>query len=167
MSYVVVGPEAILARATDLAGINTAIAEANALAAAQTTGMQAAAADQVSTLVAELLGSYAQNYQKIGAQMAAVHDQIVQNLAGGAAAYASAEATAQQGLLSAINAPVQALLSRPLVGDGANGGTVNGVGQRGGDGGILWGNGGRGGDSTNPGVAGGAGGSAGHDRQRR
>ncbi|WP_459758594.1 PE family protein, partial [Mycobacterium riyadhense] len=160
MSYVFVGPDAILAQVANLARINSAITEANAIAAAQTTGMQAVAADQVSTMVAALLGSYAQNYQNIGAQMAAVHDQIVQNLASGAAAYASAEATAQQSL-AAINAPAQALLGRPLIGDGANGETVGGVGQPGGDGGILWGNGGKGGDSTNPGVAGGNGGSAG------
>ncbi|SOJ56207.1 PE-PGRS family protein PE_PGRS16 [Mycobacterium simulans] len=122
MSFVIIGPDAILAKAADLAGIGSTIADANAIAAAQTTAIPAAAADQVSTAVAALLGSHAQSYQAIGTQMAAVHDQIVQTLTNNAGAYASAEAAnVQQSLLAAINAPAQALLGRPNIGDGADG----------------------------------------------
>ncbi len=110
MSYVVAGPEAMLAKAADLAGVASTISEANAIAAVQTTGLPAAAADQVSAGVAALYGSYAQDYQTIGTQMAALHDQIVQTLTSGAHAYASTEANVQQSLRSAINAPAQALL---------------------------------------------------------
>ncbi|MET2805003.1 PE family protein, partial [Mycobacterium tuberculosis] len=42
-----------------------------------------------------------------------------------------------------LNAPTQALLGRPLVGNGANG--APGTGANGGDGGILFGSGGAGG----------------------
>ncbi|SON61615.1 PE-PGRS family protein PE_PGRS16 [Mycobacterium simulans] len=122
MSFVIIGPDAILAKAADLAGIGSTIADANAIAAAQTTAIPAAAADQVSAAVAALLGSHAQSYQAIGTQMAAVHDQIVQTLTNNAGAYASAEAAnVQQSLLAAINAPAQALLGRPNIGDGADG----------------------------------------------
>ncbi len=55
-------------------------------------------------------------------------------------------------MLDAINAPVQSLTGRPLIGDGANG--IDGTGQAGGNGGWLWGNGGNGGSGA-PGQAGG------------
>lgn len=120
MSYVTAGPEAMLARAADLAEVGATIQEANTIAATQTTGLPAAAADGVSAAVAAVFESHAENYQAIGAQMAALHDQFVQKLAAGSAAYANAEAAnVQQGLLDAVNAPAQALLGRPLIGDGA------------------------------------------------
>ncbi|HVQ85584.1 MAG TPA: PE family protein, partial [Mycobacterium sp.] len=80
-------------------------------------------------------------------------------LNGGAAAYSATEAANASPLgivLGVINAPTEALVGRPLIANGKNGGTVNGVGQPGGQGGILLGNGGKGGPSTAPGVAGGA-----------
>jgi|SRR5271166_5746105 len=124
MSFVTVGPEAMLARAADLAGVGSLITDANALAAAETVALQAPAADAVSAAVAAVFGSHAQSYQAIGAQMAAFHDQFVQNLAAGGNAYAGAEAAnVQQSLLDLINAPTQAVLGRPLIGDGAPGGT--------------------------------------------
>lgn len=52
MSYVVSGPEAMLAKAADLAGIGNSIAEVNSNIAADTTEVPPAAADQVSALVA-------------------------------------------------------------------------------------------------------------------
>ncbi|GAB7146114.1 hypothetical protein LRC484719_47230 [Mycobacterium riyadhense] len=84
----------------------------------------------------------------------------MQALARGAGAYAAAEAAAAsplQPLLDAVNAPTQLLLGRPLIGDGANGGTVGGVGQPGQPGGLLFGNGEAGGASTAVGVGGGRG----------
>ncbi|MGB9226140.1 PE family protein, partial [Mycobacterium sp.] len=111
MSFVIAGPETMLARAADLAGVGSVINQANALAAAETVALQAPAADAVSAAVAALFGSHAQSYQTIGAQMAAFHDQFVQNLAASGGAYASAEAAnVQQSLLDLINAPTQALL---------------------------------------------------------
>ncbi|POX74309.1 PE family protein, partial [Mycobacterium kansasii] len=161
MSYVIAGPAAIAAATTELAGIGSTISQANVNAAAVTAGVPAAAADQVSAAVAAFFGAQAQGYQGISTQMAAFHDQLVQALSAGGAAYADAEAASAQNLLDLINAPALALFGRPWIGNGADGGTVGGIGQPGGPGGLLYGNGGRGGDSTLAGVAGGNGGAAG------
>ncbi|REO53358.1 PE family protein, partial [Mycobacterium tuberculosis] len=54
MSFVIAQPEMIAAAAGELASIRSAINAANAAAAAQTTGVMSAAADEVSTAVAAL-----------------------------------------------------------------------------------------------------------------
>ncbi|MCV7198278.1 hypothetical protein BST12_27075 [Mycobacterium angelicum] len=78
------------------------------------------------------------------------------------AANAGAEsANVERALLNAVNAPSVALIGRPMMADGADGATVDGVGQPGGAAGWLYGNGGTGGASTSSGVAGGRGGAAG------
>ncbi len=144
MSFVIAQPEMIAAAAGELASIRSAINAANAAAAAQTTGVMSAAADEVSTAVAALFSSHAQAYQAASAQAAAFHAQVVRTLTVDAGAYASAEAAnAGPNMLAAVNAPAQALLGRPLIGNGANG--APGTGQAGGDGGLLFGNGGNGG----------------------
>lgn len=48
MSFVIAAPEALVAVASDLAGIGSALAEANAAALAPTTALLAAGADEVS-----------------------------------------------------------------------------------------------------------------------
>ncbi len=170
MSFVIAAPEALVAVASDLAGIGSALAEANAAALAPTTALLAAGADEVSAAIAALFGAHGQAYQTVSAQASAFHAQFVQALTGGGGAYAAAEAanvsaaqSTDQRLLDLINGPTQALLGRPLIGDGANGGP----GQDGGPGGLLYGNGGNGGTSTTAGVAGGNGGAAGLIGQRR
>lgn len=57
MSFVIAQPEMIAAAAGELASIRSAINAANAAAAAQTTGVMSAAADEVSTAVAALFSS--------------------------------------------------------------------------------------------------------------
>ncbi len=168
MSFVSVTPEAAVAAATDLAKIGSAVGDAHAAAAALTTELVPAAQDEVSAAIAKVFGTYAQEYQALGAQAAAFHDRMVRAINSSVAAYVAAETangsvlqTAQQDVLNAVNAPTEALLGRPLIGNGADGATVNGVGQPGGAGGILVGNGGTGGASTAVGVAGGNGGAAG------
>ena len=64
----------------------------------------------------------------------------------------------QQNVLNAINAPTEALLGRPLIGNGAN--AAPGTGQNGGAGGLLLGNGGNGGSGA-ANQSGGRGGAAG------
>jgi uncharacterized protein YukE len=96
MSFVKVGPEAMLAKAADLAGIASTISAANENAAAQTTSVAAPAADAVSALVAELFGSHGANYQQFSSQMAEIHEQIVQTLTASGNAYANAEAANTQ-----------------------------------------------------------------------
>ncbi len=75
MSYVVAGPGALAAAAADLAGIGSAIDASNTGAAQQTAGVPAAAADQVSAVVAAFWGAHAQGYLQISAAMSAVHEQ--------------------------------------------------------------------------------------------
>ncbi|OSC41311.1 PE family protein [Mycobacterium decipiens] len=118
MSFLNVAPDTVTAAAGNLESIASALGEAAAAAAPPTVGLAAPAADRVSAVVAAMLGTYARDFQGISAQVAAFHDQFVGALKGGAAAYASAEAAAQQSLLNAVNAPAQALLGHPLIGPG-------------------------------------------------
>ncbi|WP_459758539.1 PE family protein, partial [Mycobacterium riyadhense] len=149
MSFVNVVPELVAAAAADLAAIGSKLTAVNAAAEGPTTALTAAASDEVSAAVAALFANYAQQYQSVGAQAEVFRDRLVQALTTGAGAYAGTEvANAQQALLDAINAPTLALLGRPLIGNGADGGTVDGTGQPGGAGGLLYGNGGAGGAST-------------------
>lgn len=160
MSFVVAVPEALAAAASDVANIGSALSAANAAAAAGTTGLLAAGADEVSAALASLFSGHAVSYQQVAAQATALHDQFVQALTGAGGSYALTEAAnVQQNLLNAINAPTQALLGRPLIGDGAVGTASSPDGQ---DGGLLFGNGGAGYNSAaTPGMAGGNGGNAG------
>ncbi len=136
MSFLFAQPEMLGAAATDLASIGSAISTANAAAAAATTRVLAAGADEVSAAVAALFSGHAQTYQALSTQAAAFHQQIVQTLTSTAGAYASAEAAnVEQQLLGAINAPTMALLGRPLIGHGADG--APGTGQAGGPAGSV------------------------------
>ena len=134
MSFVIAAPDMVMAAATDLANIGSTISAANAAAAAPTTGVLAAAGDEVSAAIAALFSGHGQAFQALSSQAAAFHGQFVHNMTSGGAAYTGAEASAAQSLLDILNAPTEALLGRPLVGNGTNGGTVNGVGQDGGPG---------------------------------
>ena len=115
MSFVLAAPAALAAAASDIAGIGSTISAANAAAAVPTTGVLAAAADEVSAQVAALFSTHGQGYQKLSAQLAAFHDQFVLALNSGAGQYAAAEAGAAQNLLSAINAPAEKLLGSNAV----------------------------------------------------
>ncbi len=140
MSFVLIAPEFVTAAAGDLTNLGSSISAANASAASATTQVLAAGADEVSARIAALFGGFGLEYQAISAQVAAYHQRFVQALSTGAGAYASAEAAAaEQIVLGVINAPTQALLGRPLIGDGANATTPGGAG---GAGGLLFGNGG-------------------------
>ncbi|EUA85505.1 PE family protein [Mycobacterium ulcerans str. Harvey] len=155
----------LAAAASDLTNIGSALGAANSAALARTTGLLAAAEDEVSTAIASLFSASAREYQIVSTQAAHLHAEFVHSLTRAGAGYAAADAvnasplqTLQQNVLAAINAPSQALTARPLFGDGADG--APGTGQNGGDGGWLIGNGGNGGSGA-PGGNGGAGGSAG------
>ena len=110
MSFVVTAPETVTAAAENLAGVRSSLSEATAVAAAPTTGVATAAADEVSVAISRLFGAYGQEFQALSAQAAAFHDEFVSLLNGGAAAYLSTEiANAEQSLLTAVNAPAQTL----------------------------------------------------------
>lgn len=158
MSYLTVAPELIAAATEDLVGIGSAVDAANAAAAPATTELLAAAGDEVSIRIAALFSWHGQQYQAISAQAVNFHQHFVQTLNTGTGSYLAAEAfNAEQNLLNLVNAPAQALLGRPIIGDGANATTPGGAG---GDGGLLFGNGGNG-AAGSAGQAGGAGGSGG------
>jgi len=110
MSTLSVVPDIVSAASGNLENLGSALRDASAAAACQTTAVAAPAADEVSAAVAALLGTHAQEFQTLNAQAAAFHDEFVNRLSGGAAQYVSTElANAQQTLLSAVNAPAQAL----------------------------------------------------------
>ncbi len=155
MSFLAVAPDWVTSAAADLEHIGSALAAANAAAALPTTGVAAAAADEVSTAIAALFGGFGNEYQAVNAQVSAFHQQFVQSLGSASGSYASAEATAASVLdpvFGVINAPTQLLLGRPLIGDGAPGTAAN---PNGGAGGLLYGNGGNGYSSPTGGGAGG------------
>ncbi|QLL05849.1 PE family protein [Mycobacterium vicinigordonae] len=102
MSYVVAGPGALAAAASDLARIGSAITASNVSAALQTAGVPAAAADGVSAAVADFWSAHAKGYQQVSAQMSALHEQLVQRLGSTAASYANTEAAAAAAVRSLL-----------------------------------------------------------------
>ncbi|MGB9302146.1 MAG: PE-PPE domain-containing protein [Mycobacterium sp.] len=117
MSYVLTAPDALAAAATDVNGIASALSEANAAAAGRTSGLLAAADDEVSQAIAELFGAYGQEYQEVLQQASAFHNEFTQTLAAASTAYSQAEAAnvtvLNAGVSNAaavINAPMRSLL---------------------------------------------------------
>ncbi|AMC63916.1 PE-PGRS family protein Wag22 [Mycobacterium tuberculosis variant africanum] len=83
MSFVIAVPETIAAAATDLADLGSTIAGANAAAAANTTSLLAAGADEISAAIAALFGAHGRAYQAASAEAAAFHGRFVQALTTG------------------------------------------------------------------------------------
>lgn len=92
MSYVTTQPEALAASAGTLQSIGTTVDAGNAAAAAPTTGVVPAAADEVSALTAMQFAAHAELYQAVSAQAAAIHQQFVTALATSSGSYAATEA---------------------------------------------------------------------------
>src|SRR6516162_4845428 len=92
MSYVIAAPEMMTSAAADLAAIGSNVNAAHMVAAARTTSVIPAAADEVSASIAHLFSQHAANYQAQAAQAAAFNDQFVQHLTAGAFSYGSVEA---------------------------------------------------------------------------
>ncbi len=117
MSFVIAVPEFVTAAASDLASLESTISSANAAAATRTTGVLAAAEDEVSAAVAAVFSAHGQGFHALSARAAAFHDQFMQALTAGARSYVSAEAanvaafmanpakTIEQDLLNVINPP--------------------------------------------------------------
>lgn len=162
MSYLAVAPDWLSSAAADLANIGSTLDAASAAAATPTTGLAAAAADEVSTAIATLFGGFGSEFQAVNAQISSFQQQFVQLMNSAAGSYAAAESAASvpllDDLLGLINAPTNLLFGRPIVGDGTAGTAAN---PNGGGGGLLFGNGGAGYSQTGGGLAGGNGGSAG------
>ncbi len=119
VSFLIAQPELVSAAAGNLSAIQSALEEATAAASSPTTGIAAAAADEVSAAIAQLFGTYGQEFQSLSAQATAFNAAFAQLMNGGAAAYVAAEAAnAGQALASAINAPGLALGGLPWGGAG-------------------------------------------------
>ncbi len=91
MTYVITEPQIMSAVATDVEGIGSAISAANAAAAGSTSALLAPAADEVSTAITNLFGTYSREYHAVVKQAAAFHHEFTQALAAAGNAYASAE----------------------------------------------------------------------------
>ncbi|ORV93319.1 PE family protein [Mycobacterium gordonae] len=165
MSHLWAVPELLASTATDLSDIGSALMTANAATVAPTAGLLPPAADEISAAITSVFADHARVYQVLSRQAAAFHDQFVQTLSAAAGSYAAAEAANASPLqavvdnvLGVINTPTNALLGRPLIGNGADGTAAS---PSGGAGGLLVGNGGNGFSATTAEVAGGAGGAGG------
>jgi hypothetical protein len=113
MTSLVAQPQLMAAAAADVAEIRSAIGAAKAAAAGPTTGLVAAAQDEVSAITAALFGRYGQEYQAVLKQAAAFHAEFAAALAGAGNAYAQTEAAnanAISGALRTLTSPVQSLL---------------------------------------------------------
>lgn len=153
MSFVIAEPDFVAAAAGQLAGVRSSIGAAAHAAAAPTTSIAEAAADEISAAISRLFGTYGQEFQAVNAQAAAFHAEFVRLLNGSAAAYLSADiANAEQALLggavgfptAAPTDPLGGLLGGILGGSGTTGlldsigATTGGLGTLlGGSGGIL------------------------------
>ena len=92
MSFVTTQPEALTAAAGNLQGIGSTLAAQNAAAAAPTTGVIPAAADEVSALTATQFAAHAAMYQAVSEQAQAIHEMFVNTLGTSAGSYAATEA---------------------------------------------------------------------------
>jgi hypothetical protein len=129
MSYVLTEPELTQGAVQDLAGIRSSLAEVAATVSGPTTGIAAAAQDEVSTAVASLFADFGQQFQVLNAQAQAFHAEFESVLSSGAAAYVSAEAAnAQQVLNNAVSQTgAQAVSPSGLLGEIAGFGAAVGA----------------------------------------
>jgi hypothetical protein len=81
--FVSTPPDALTAGAGTLQGTGSSMSAQNAAAAAPTTGVVPAAADQVSALTAAQFATRAQMYQAVSAQAAGMHETIREHVSEG------------------------------------------------------------------------------------
>ncbi|MBW0017965.1 MAG: PE family protein [Mycobacterium sp.] len=145
MSFVIT-PEVVSAAVGNVAGIGSTLGEVTAAAAGPTTSVEAAAADEVSAAIAQLFGSYGQQFQALSSQAAAFHADFVSLLSGSAASYLATEIGNAQHVVAgassiggAVNAADSILPLPVLGGGGGGGGGLLGILGGGGTGGIFGG----------------------------
>lgn len=98
MAYLQAQPLAMGTTAADVAAIGSMLDEAGAAAAGRTTGMAAAAADEVSAAVAQLFSAYGQQWRSLIGRATALHGEFAQALSAAGNAYATTEAAGQAAL---------------------------------------------------------------------
>lgn len=92
MSFLTAVPQELAAAAAQLGAIGSALAAQNAGAAAPTTAIAPAAADQVSIIQSGIFTAYGALYQELSAQAQAIHEQFVQTLGLSSGTYEQSEA---------------------------------------------------------------------------
>ena len=107
MSYLLAAPESLAAAATDVNGIAAAVHAANAAAAGQTSGVLAAAEDEVSAAIANLFSAHGNEYQAVIQQVAAFESEFTAALSAAAQTYTQAEAL-NGALLNGVSVPAGA-----------------------------------------------------------
>jgi hypothetical protein len=118
MSFVIAALDGVTDAAGSLAGIGSALGEATAAAAARTTSLEAAAADDVSIAISQMFGAYGEQFQALSAQAGAFHENFVSLLNGGAAAYLNTEVAEANNF---IGGPLGAILGGGSVPSGPPG----------------------------------------------
>ena len=101
MSHVTTAPAALAAAATQLEGVGTSFATESSAAAAPTTAIAPAAADEVSILQSSAFSTYGQLYQSVSAQAQAIHQQFVNLLQQSSGSYQETEGANQAGAAAA------------------------------------------------------------------
>jgi hypothetical protein len=121
MAYVIAAPEMMAAAAADLAAIGSNVSAAHLVAAARTTSVIPAAADEVSASIAHLFSQHAASYQALAGRAAAFQEQFVQHLTAGAFSYTSIEAAITSFLQNLQNLPnvIADDLAAPFPGEAA------------------------------------------------
>jgi PE-PPE domain/PE family len=109
MTYVIAEPQMMASVAADIEGIGSALSAAKAAAAAPTSGLAAAAGDEVSAAIADVFGTVGEEYQAVVARVEAYHNQFQQTLASAGFAYAETEAAVATALGLAPGAGTPAL----------------------------------------------------------
>ena len=92
MSFVTTQPGILASAAGVLQTIGAAMAAGNTAAAAPTTGVVPAAADEVSALTAAHFAAHGILYQELSAQATAIHELFVTTLGASGFSYAVTEA---------------------------------------------------------------------------
>ncbi len=105
MSFINVVPDVMTTASANLADIGSSLRAAHAAAVAQTTAIAAPGADEVSAAITSFFGSAGDEFQALGAQAAAYHDNFVDALNAGLGQYVSAEAANAAAAAQSINTP--------------------------------------------------------------
>jgi hypothetical protein len=127
MSFVTTLPQEIAAAAAKLEGIGTGMAAQNAAAAAPTTAIAPAAADQVSALQATQFNAFGSLYQSVSAQAQTIHQMLASTLGSNAGVYGETEATNQAAAASTPLSGILGLFSTSGTSGGALSFGINGV----------------------------------------
>jgi hypothetical protein len=102
VSFVNVVPEAVSGAAKALEGIGSQLSAASSAAAAPTTGIAAAAQDEISVAISNLFGGFGRDFQALSAEAQAYQAQFAGALSAGANRYMSAEAANVQQALANV-----------------------------------------------------------------